>query len=274
MMTALSQAEDKARASALGADRYLVKSQVTLEDVVNATKSVLSGSDGSPPAASPPAAPATPPQAPPASPTPDPAAPTDTASIAAVPASSLPPAAATTAPVIADPVPAASAASPTDQSQTPAIDPTLTQTEASEESTVSKQIQDFINQPPQAPPADTATPVAAASPPAAPATPPPTPITAIPTPSAPVAEPPDGVSIPGKKVIQPLNDLSSKPNFDLLLAKEAQKEVEQGATQPIVNGQPATTPKTNGFLGASSPQIGQSNPNNGSEFSDPNNISL
>ncbi|MBP6962001.1 response regulator, partial [Candidatus Saccharibacteria bacterium] len=33
MMTALSQAEDKARAEKLGADRYLVKSQVTLEDV-------------------------------------------------------------------------------------------------------------------------------------------------------------------------------------------------------------------------------------------------
>ncbi len=31
MMTALSQAEDKNRASALGADKYLVKSQVTLE---------------------------------------------------------------------------------------------------------------------------------------------------------------------------------------------------------------------------------------------------
>lgn len=43
MMTALSQAEDKARADKLGADRYLVKSQVTLEDVANVAKEVLSG---------------------------------------------------------------------------------------------------------------------------------------------------------------------------------------------------------------------------------------
>lgn len=43
MMTALSQAEDKARADKLGADRYLVKSQVTLEDVVKVSTEVLEG---------------------------------------------------------------------------------------------------------------------------------------------------------------------------------------------------------------------------------------
>ncbi len=43
MMTALSQAEDKARADKLGADRYLVKSQVTLEDVANVVREVLAG---------------------------------------------------------------------------------------------------------------------------------------------------------------------------------------------------------------------------------------
>ncbi|MEO8862981.1 MAG: response regulator [Candidatus Saccharimonadales bacterium] len=41
MMTALSQAEDKARAERLGADRYLVKSQVTLEDVARVVSEVL-----------------------------------------------------------------------------------------------------------------------------------------------------------------------------------------------------------------------------------------
>lgn len=41
MMTALSQAEDKARAEKLGADRYLVKSQVTLEDVVKVAAEML-----------------------------------------------------------------------------------------------------------------------------------------------------------------------------------------------------------------------------------------
>jgi CheY-like chemotaxis protein len=43
MLTALGQAEDNARAGALGANRYLVKSQVTLEDIVKATHDVLEG---------------------------------------------------------------------------------------------------------------------------------------------------------------------------------------------------------------------------------------
>ena len=45
MMTALGQAEDKSRADKLGADKYLVKSQVTLEDVVVSVKSILDGSE-------------------------------------------------------------------------------------------------------------------------------------------------------------------------------------------------------------------------------------
>lgn len=49
MMTALSQAEDKVRANKLGADRYLVKSQVTLEDVVKVAKEVLEGTSDTPP---------------------------------------------------------------------------------------------------------------------------------------------------------------------------------------------------------------------------------
>ncbi len=43
MLTALGQAEDKTRADALGADRYLVKSQVTLEDIVKAADELLGG---------------------------------------------------------------------------------------------------------------------------------------------------------------------------------------------------------------------------------------
>lgn len=41
MLTALGQAEDSARANSLGADRYLVKSQVTLEDIVKAAHELL-----------------------------------------------------------------------------------------------------------------------------------------------------------------------------------------------------------------------------------------
>jgi CheY-like chemotaxis protein len=43
MLTALGQAEDKTRADKLGADRYLVKSQVTLEDIVHAAAELLGG---------------------------------------------------------------------------------------------------------------------------------------------------------------------------------------------------------------------------------------
>jgi len=52
MMTALSQAEDKARADKLGADRYLVKSQVTLEDVAKIAKEVLESAGAVPSAPS------------------------------------------------------------------------------------------------------------------------------------------------------------------------------------------------------------------------------
>lgn len=50
MLTALGQAEDKTRADSLGADRYLVKSQVTLEDIVKAAADVLAGAPASTPA--------------------------------------------------------------------------------------------------------------------------------------------------------------------------------------------------------------------------------
>lgn len=41
MMTALDQQADKDRSQKLGADEYLIKSQVTLEDVVKTVKSLL-----------------------------------------------------------------------------------------------------------------------------------------------------------------------------------------------------------------------------------------
>lgn len=50
MMTALSQDTDRARGESLGVNKYLIKSQVTLEDVVNAVKEQL-GQAPQPPAA-------------------------------------------------------------------------------------------------------------------------------------------------------------------------------------------------------------------------------
>lgn len=128
MLTALGQAEDKTRADALGADRYLVKSQVTLEDIVKTAADLLAGAPpntGSIPAvAEPVAAPAAP--APVANtpvmsvPTVVPAAPAPTPPVTPVTAPASP-AASTAAPPV--PVPGASAAALTPQ-PTPAPAPT------------------------------------------------------------------------------------------------------------------------------------------------------
>lgn len=71
MMTALSQAEDQARAEKLGADKYLVKSQVTLEDVVEVAAQMLGDQPGGTSAAAttPEVTPAALPSTPAASPT-------------------------------------------------------------------------------------------------------------------------------------------------------------------------------------------------------------
>src|SRR5581483_4380918 len=74
MLTALGQNDDQQKANKLGADRYLVKSQVTLEDIVKVTHELLNDT----PAAAQAPAPATattpsPTPAPPPAPTPAPA---------------------------------------------------------------------------------------------------------------------------------------------------------------------------------------------------------
>jgi CheY-like chemotaxis protein len=90
MMTALSQAEDKTRADKLGADRYLVKSQVTLEDVVRVAREVLGTESATT------TAPATTASAQPASSTPTPVIP-----VVAAPTPSEPPAATAPTPPVA-----------------------------------------------------------------------------------------------------------------------------------------------------------------------------
>ena len=51
MMTALSSEDQRARGESLGADKYLVKSQVGIEDVVNAVHEVLGDRENVSPAA-------------------------------------------------------------------------------------------------------------------------------------------------------------------------------------------------------------------------------
>ncbi len=71
MLTALGQSDDQQRADKLGADRYLVKSQVTLEDIVKVAHELLQDNPAT--AAAPPVAAPDPVPTPPA-PTPQPAA--------------------------------------------------------------------------------------------------------------------------------------------------------------------------------------------------------
>ena len=111
-MTALSQAEDKERAGKLGADRYLVKSQVTLEDVAKVAAELLGEANitpattsdlnvatlGATPAVADPVAPATEPIAP-SIPTADPVAVPEPAVVPEPVAAPSP----VVAPVVADP---------------------------------------------------------------------------------------------------------------------------------------------------------------------------
>lgn len=112
MMTALSSEDQRARGERLGADRYLVKSQVGIEDVVNVIHEVLGDRAGD--AASAPATPATQPATPatqPATPATQPATP------AAQPEAAPAPQMAT---------PAEQPAAPVEQSATPAPQPEAT----------------------------------------------------------------------------------------------------------------------------------------------------
>lgn len=141
MMTALSSEEQRQRGVNLGADRYLVKSQVGIEDVVRTVHEVLADApvaNHAPlitpaPVATPVAAPVAPaptpiatpapsaPVAPPApvAPTPAPVAPAPATPVPVTPAPSVPPVAAP-APVIPAPAPVAPPAPVVPSTPTPA----------------------------------------------------------------------------------------------------------------------------------------------------------
>jgi len=91
MMTALSSDDQRARGESLGADRYLVKSQVGIEDVVRTVHDVLADAPANTDAANVPAfAPTPPTQTPTPAPTPVAAAPTPAPVAPAVPATPQP----------------------------------------------------------------------------------------------------------------------------------------------------------------------------------------
>lgn len=120
MMTALSSDDQRQRGESLGADKYLVKSQVGIEDVVNAVKEVLGGTaapTAEPVAAAPAAEPAPEAPAAPIVPVAEPAAPT-TAMESAAPAAPVAEQVAT-----ATAMPAAPAAPVAEPAATPATVP-------------------------------------------------------------------------------------------------------------------------------------------------------
>ena len=244
MMTALSQAEDKERAGKLGADRYLVKSQVTLEDVAKAAAEVLASdatTAGSVPTVTTPepaaAATTTPVPAPETAPTPVAAAPTPAPDPTPVATPAAPVAAPAPAPAsapVATPAPAATpipVTTPTPTATTTVPTP-ITVTEPAEPTT-----------PPAAP-----APAAPAPAPAPAATPAPTATPAADSNAQVLADAAAAVSgTPANaaaeapktsvhtKVIKPINDLSATPpDLNKLLAEEEAKgQVSGPAPTPI-----------------------------------------
>ncbi len=122
MLTALSQGEDRERADSLGADKYLVKSQVTLEDIVKTARALLEGDESSDEAAAATLAAAGAAQADPS--VESPTGPTTTLA-AADPVATPPPVEEPVAPAPAEPVAPAPAPDPTPSATAmPPADPT------------------------------------------------------------------------------------------------------------------------------------------------------
>lgn len=252
MMTALSQQEDKTRADKLGADRYLVKSQVTLEDVAKVTREVLSGVSATP-------APAADGTITAASPVPvtEPPKPAQAIAVAvpAAPAATPDPA---PAPV---PEPADDAVKPEATAPIPSAEPkTIAVSSEDESAELSAVVDQFVAQAPSVVPEAAATsaepavaePTTDNSQPDSPSspdgralliddahTPPPSSAATAPddglskgeelaketepTPKV-EREDDDNVPVAHKKVIEPINDLTpNAPNLTDLLAKENQK---------------------------------------------------
>jgi CheY-like chemotaxis protein len=233
MLTALGQSDEQERAEKLGANKYLVKSQVTLEDIVKAAHEMLEdqGDTGA-------VAPATP-EAPVATPvTPE--------------ATPVVPEAPEATPVAAEPAPEATPV-------VPEAPEAVAEPAAQEESTVKSEIEDFVTGASTDP---TATPEPAAV--EAPATTgsgneedksltdavdsllannsADTPAAAPAEPAAENAEASDSVSqINGRTVIQP-TDSEPKKDINELLAAEEAKEGATTPEAPVETAAPAEAP--------------------------------
>lgn len=246
MMTALSQAEDKARAEKLGADRYLVKSQVTLEDVAKVAKEVLEGVSGAPAPQPAPivAEPTAIPTMPAVAVAPEPAEPATPTPVVVSEPTPVP------APLaVADPAPAtmpepttAPITLATPEPVTPvSILPTpIEQTAVSEEKAIAQQIEGIIAQSAEAtsstsiPSDQNVTDTTTTEPAVVPAP------QVEPTP-APTVVPVATEVVQDKKIIEPINDLNVDmgPKLNAMMEQEEQNEAQQS---PSVDMPAPTTP--------------------------------
>ncbi|MGH7157633.1 MAG: response regulator transcription factor [Candidatus Saccharimonadales bacterium] len=303
MLTALGQAEDKTRADSLGADRYLVKSQVTLEDIVKAAADVMAGAPATTPAmaaaandaqqqAASPTPPATAAPAPPAAPTNIPVIAAPSTPITPAPAANPPatppaqqdtPAAPqqATAPAPDSVQPAAAAAPITDTPSMPPPEPSATDSQL-----VTNAVNNLAAGTSPAPDGS-AQPQAAAPPaPQPPAMP-----TVMPQPQPgqtmqPVLEPPPAPAAPVadtpapqpnaeqttiRKSIQPLapGASPSQPDLNELMAKEGHNLDEHTEGPPIFSG----SHLPGNVISPGGADMPNTSPNNQTP-SDPNSISL
>ncbi len=228
MLTALGQAEDQNRASHLGADRYLVKSQVTLEDIVKAAHDLLGDGQTAETEEQSPAMPeitvtetaSAPVPAPSeevaAMPAPDATVPEMPAPVVAETQPVMPEPLAETAQVVPEPVMQTPAAMPApanttfDQTTTPPLDTN----QAANVETLTRAVEDLASN-------DIA---------------PTTSDTAMPTATAQDSETnDDSSSISGKKVIKPLDVPPQKSLDELLAIEEASQPVASvPAEEPVV----------------------------------------
>lgn len=215
MLTALGQNDDQQKANRLGADRYLVKSQVTLEDIVKVTHELLNDQ-----------APATDNVAPPNTPP-------------AAPASTQPATATTTAPVSA-PEPSA----PSDATDTPApavaVSPSPTNPPVQDD-----KIENFVAGATEeaTPPIPEPTPPEAAGPPPVPQPDEPTVASAVPAEPAATTSPPASAATTNVTTIpvsQP-EPAASTPPTDGAAASDEQL-VAEAAQKLMDSTKPAETP--------------------------------
>lgn len=263
MMTALSSEDQRQRGEALGADRYLVKSQVGIEDVVRTVHEVLGDAPEPTPVAPEPAAEPAVANAPLAAPTAQQDAPAVTlpspAEIVVTPAPTAP-----ITPTVHDDSAIAPAQANSDNSTPPATDPapfvlpstapTPAAPSASTEQTTDPAATEPVTPADPAPtpaPEVEQPPVSEPAPIPSPEAAPTTPTDTLPQPTAPASSPsPQPTSHGGERVIQPLSQ-EPQPDMSKMMEQELSDQLEsmQASPQPTPDSDDFTLPTPDAMAG-------------------------